>query len=206
MATVQESYLSAFEHLFTKRPISSASPPVRRRSNSPMAEAGIKIRTLVGNFKENARYRLSIRIKKESAQERFRPFSFANMPASKELPTYNDVLLGEIQRRYEEELDNPRSNSEPEVQVVFPPKDMLQYMDTHPEERQASLSPEENLSAYVSALQSTLCLLRAGLSKTDGDTLTQKLQEVFDVQDEEQENWFKHISGHSDFIDNIECR
>ena len=207
MAAVQESYLSAFEHLFTKITISPESPPIQRRSISPMAEAGVKIRNLVGNFKENARYRLSIRMKKESGhQERFRPFPFTNMPASKELPTYNDVLLGEIQRRYEEELDKPRSNSEPDAKVAFPPKDMLQYLDTHPEERQANLSPEEHMSAYVSALQSTQCLLRAGLSRIDGSTLTQKVQEVFDMQDEEQVNWFKHIEGHSDFHDNIECR
>ena len=207
MATVEESYLSAFEHLYTKRNIPSTSPIVKRRSISPMAEAGVKIRTLVGNFKENARYRLSIRMKKESGhQERFRPFPFVDMPASKELPTYNDVLLGEIQKQYEEELDKPRSNSEPDTQVAFPPKDMLQYLDAHPEERQANLSPEEHMSAYVSALQSTLCLLRAGLSKTDGDTLLKKLQEVFDVQDEEQESWFKHIEKHGTFHDNIECR
>ena len=174
-----------------------------------MAEAGVKIRSLVDNFKENARYRLSIRMKKEEAQsERFRPFPFIESASEKDLPTYNDVLHDEIQRQCEEGYDK-KANSESFDSVVFPPTELLpQFLSTIPEERfqQSNLTPEENMSAYVSALQSTLCLLRAGLSKKDTDTLLKKLQDVFDIQDEEQESWFNHITRKAEFKDNIECR
>ena len=209
MATIDQGNLTTFEDLFRKNHNTPNSPYSKRRSISPMAEAGVKIRSLVDNFKENARYRLSIRMKKEGAQsDRFRPFPFIESASEKELPTYNDVLHDEIQRQCEEGYDK-KANCEPFSTVVFPPTELLpQYLSINPDERfqQSNLTPEENLSAYVSALQSTLCLLRAGLSKTDGDALLKKLQEVFDIQDEEQEIWFDHITRNAEFKDNIECR
>ena len=210
MATVDKDYLTSFEDWLRRNTSSPVySPVVKRRSNSPMAEAGNKIKNLVGNF-NNAKSRLSIRLKRESGnQDRIRQFPFSDLSRGKQLPTYNEVLLEQIQQKYEKELDKPRSNSEPETRFEFPPKDLFpQFLSTLPEERsrQSSLSPEEQMSAYLSSLQSTMCLQRAGVSRTDVGTLLKNLQEVFDVQDEQQETIIDYISEHAHFYDNIECR